>query len=121
MGTNANFGRTTTKTLLLSLLTPMFQARTKYLEVDFHYVRELVVAGTLNVCYIPSHLQVAYIFTKGLPLDQFLFLKSNLIHTGSLSLLGDDIPHNSQRKYVDSLNQTHNQAGHLLDNEGQSC
>lgn len=45
---------------------PILHARTKHIEVDFHFVREKVASGSLCVRYVPSHNQVADIFTKPL-------------------------------------------------------
>ncbi|KAM1824444.1 hypothetical protein ACFX13_024030 [Malus domestica] len=57
---------------------PVFHARTKHLEVDYHYVREKVVRGQLLVNYICSQDQIADLFTKGLSSSRFKFLVSNL-------------------------------------------
>jgi hypothetical protein len=43
---------------------PRFHARTKYIEVDFHFVREKVALGALEVQFIASGDQIADIFTK---------------------------------------------------------
>lgn len=45
---------------------PILHARTKHIEVDFHFVREKVSSGSLSIRYVPSHLQLADIFTKSL-------------------------------------------------------
>jgi histone deacetylase 1/2 len=43
---------------------PMFYARTKHIEVDFHFVREKVAMGALDVRFVSSEDQVADAFTK---------------------------------------------------------
>ena len=50
---------------------PVFHARTKHIEVHYHFVREKVLEGKIDLVYIPTHQQVADIFTKALPRDSF--------------------------------------------------
>lgn len=49
----------------------VFHARTKHIEIDHHFVREKVAFGSLVTWFVPSHQQVADIFTKPLPRDVF--------------------------------------------------
>ncbi|GKF49981.1 gag/pol polyprotein [Tanacetum coccineum] len=46
---------------------PIFRARTKHVEIDYHFVREKVAQGDLRVQHISTHDQIADIFTKPLP------------------------------------------------------
>ncbi|GJX55349.1 ribonuclease H-like domain-containing protein [Tanacetum coccineum] len=46
---------------------PVQHQRTKHIEIDIHFVRDLVVAGQVRVLHVPSRYQYADIFTKGLP------------------------------------------------------
>ncbi|GJT15041.1 ribonuclease H-like domain-containing protein [Tanacetum coccineum] len=41
--------------------------RTKHIEIDIHFVRDMVTAGHVRVLHVPSRYQYANIFTKGLP------------------------------------------------------
>lgn len=57
---------------------PVLHARTKHIEIDLHFVRDRVIAKLLEVRYIDSPYQIADLFTKPLPISQFVFLLSKL-------------------------------------------
>ncbi|GKC01054.1 ribonuclease H-like domain-containing protein [Tanacetum coccineum] len=46
---------------------PVQHQRTKHIEIDIHFVRDMVTAGQVRVLHVPSRYQYADIFTKGLP------------------------------------------------------
>nr|GEZ12340.1 ribonuclease H-like domain-containing protein [Tanacetum cinerariifolium] len=46
---------------------PVQHQRTKHIEIDIHFVRNLVAPGQVRVLHVPSRFQYADIFTKGLP------------------------------------------------------
>ena len=50
---------------------PVFHARTKHIEVHYHFIREKVLAGQIDMSYVQTGEQVADIFTKALPRDKF--------------------------------------------------
>jgi hypothetical protein len=52
----------------------IFNARTKHLEIDFHFVRELVAAKSLEILFIPSFDQLADVLTKPLVSKRFHLL-----------------------------------------------
>ncbi|GKC01733.1 ribonuclease H-like domain-containing protein [Tanacetum coccineum] len=45
---------------------PVQHQRTKHIEIDIHFVCDLVAAGQVRVLHVPSRYQFADIFTKGL-------------------------------------------------------
>jgi hypothetical protein len=44
-----------------------FHARTKHINIRYHYVRSLVQSGLLDLQYCPTEDDIADIFTKALP------------------------------------------------------
>ncbi len=42
----------------------MFHARTKHIEVHYHFIREKVLAGEIDLIYVSTEDQVADIFNK---------------------------------------------------------
>ena len=57
---------------------PLFHARTKHIEIDFHFVRDQVLKGQLLVRLISTKDQYADALTKPLPSLRFQLLRSNL-------------------------------------------
>ncbi|GJX79742.1 ribonuclease H-like domain-containing protein [Tanacetum coccineum] len=51
---------------------------TKHIEIDRHFVRDLVAAGQVRVLHVPFRYQYADIFTKGLPSALFEEFRSSL-------------------------------------------
>nr|KAJ0224458.1 hypothetical protein LSAT_V11C100013840 [Lactuca sativa] len=68
---------------------PVFHARTKHVEVDFHFVREQVARGQLNVQFISTSDQIADVFTKPLSSQRFQFLRSKLQVVSCPQLAGE--------------------------------
>jgi histone deacetylase 1/2 len=57
---------------------PVFHARAKHIEIDFHFVRERVARKQLEVRFVSTEDQVADGFTKALPHRKFEEFKNNL-------------------------------------------
>jgi hypothetical protein len=67
---------------------PVFHARTKHIEVDYHFVRKRVARKQLKIRFISTNDQVADGFTKALSLHKFTSFQHNL-NLGRLRLTGD--------------------------------
>nr|GEX87938.1 ribonuclease H-like domain-containing protein [Tanacetum cinerariifolium] len=57
---------------------PVQHQRTKHIEIDIHFVRDLVTDGHVRVLHVPSRYQYVDIFTKGLPSALFEDFRSSL-------------------------------------------
>jgi hypothetical protein len=67
----------------------IFHARTKHIEVDYHFNREKILHKDLVAHYISTEDHCADIFTKGLTSARFLFLRDKLMVTSlPMSLRG---------------------------------
>jgi hypothetical protein len=52
--------------------------RSKHIDLDYHFVIELVGIRELKIRYVPTYLQIADILTKSLDQPAFIFLHSKL-------------------------------------------
>ena len=49
---------------------PMHHAKTKYVDVQLHFIRDHVEKGTIDVKYCPTENMLADLMTKGLPRER---------------------------------------------------
>ena len=52
---------------------PVQHSRTKHIDIKYHFIREYVMNGTVEMHFVPSGEQIADIFTK--PLDESTFIR----------------------------------------------
>ena len=89
----------------------MFHDRTKHIEVHYHYVRERLSAGEINLVYVTTQDNLADLFTKALPCDKFKAFRTALgllpfvdqsIETGTSLYMSVNScsPHHSQGGFV---------------------
>nr|GEU95449.1 ribonuclease H-like domain-containing protein [Tanacetum cinerariifolium] len=57
---------------------PVQHQRTKHIEIDIHFIRDMVQTGHIRVLHVPSRYQYADIFTKGLLTALFENFRSSL-------------------------------------------
>ena len=56
----------------------MFHDRSKHIEIRFHFIRDYVQRGAVELQYISTDEQVADILTKSLGRGNFVFFRDKL-------------------------------------------
>ncbi|GJY65538.1 putative ribonuclease H-like domain-containing protein [Tanacetum coccineum] len=57
---------------------PVQHSRTKHIAVRYHFIKEHVEKGTIELYFVKTDYQLADIFTKALPVDRFNYLVRRL-------------------------------------------
>ncbi|XP_020086744.1 uncharacterized protein LOC109709084 [Ananas comosus] len=63
---------------ILSQINPIFHARSKHIEIDYHFIREKVAFGHLVTRFVSSPHQLADVLTKPLSKSGFTQLRTKL-------------------------------------------
>ncbi|GKF36133.1 ribonuclease H-like domain-containing protein, partial [Tanacetum coccineum] len=69
---------------------PVQHQRTKHIEIDIHFVCDMVARGQVRVLHVPSRYQYANIFTKGLPSVLFEEFHTSLSVRPSLAQIAEE-------------------------------
>ncbi|KAF0710035.1 Aste57867_5664 [Aphanomyces stellatus] len=57
---------------------PAHHDRTKHISTKYHFVRDQVEKGRIQLSYCPTKLMIADILTKAIPREQFEILRSKM-------------------------------------------
>jgi hypothetical protein len=57
---------------------PVFHDRSKHIEIRYHFIRDWVQRGAVQLQYIPTDDQVADILTKALPRGKHVFFRDKM-------------------------------------------
>ena len=57
---------------------PIQHSRTKHIDIQHHFIRELIENKFVVIEYVATDKQLAYIFTKTLDSSKFIFLRKAL-------------------------------------------
>nr|GEU56296.1 retrovirus-related Pol polyprotein from transposon TNT 1-94 [Tanacetum cinerariifolium] len=71
------------KSALAISCNPVQHSRTKHIAVRYHFIKEHVEKGSIELYFVKTDYQLADLFTKALPVDRFNYL---VCHLGMHSL-----------------------------------
>ncbi|KAI5343593.1 hypothetical protein L3X38_011469 [Prunus dulcis] len=57
---------------------PVFHQKTKHIDRRYHFIKDALQEGIINLIYCPTNEQLAVIFTKSLAKDRFCYLRDKL-------------------------------------------
>nr|GEV71759.1 retrovirus-related Pol polyprotein from transposon TNT 1-94 [Tanacetum cinerariifolium] len=68
---------------------PVQHSRTKHIDIRYHFIKEKVEKGIVELFFVGTEYQLADLFTKALPEERFKFLFKRLVHNTVLNVLGE--------------------------------
>ncbi|MCO5597015.1 hypothetical protein L7F22_051088 [Adiantum nelumboides] len=74
----ANTIYTDSQSTLVVARNPIFHARTKHIDVHYHYVRKQLSAGEINLACVPTQDNLADLFPKALSREKFEAFRKGL-------------------------------------------
>nr|GFC17303.1 retrovirus-related Pol polyprotein from transposon TNT 1-94 [Tanacetum cinerariifolium] len=57
---------------------PVQHSRTKHIDVRYHFIKEKVEKGIVELFFVGTEYQLADLFTKALPVERFQYLVRRL-------------------------------------------
>lgn len=57
---------------------PVFHSKSKHIRIKYHFIRDLIKEGDIDVKFCKTQEQVADIFTKALKIETFYKMKEKL-------------------------------------------
>nr|GEW81047.1 copia protein [Tanacetum cinerariifolium] len=68
---------------------PVQYSRTKHIDVRYHFIKEKVEKGIVELFFVRIKYQLADLFTKALPEERFKYLIRRLVHNSVPNVLGE--------------------------------
>ena len=59
-------------------VNPVFHDKSKHIEIRYHFIRDMVQKGAVELQYIPTDDQTADVLTKPLPRVKFEYFRGRL-------------------------------------------
>nr|GEX88184.1 reverse transcriptase domain-containing protein [Tanacetum cinerariifolium] len=72
------------KSAIAISFNPVQHSRTKHIAIRFHFIKEHMEKGTIELYFVKTDYQLADIFTKALPIDRFNYLVRRLARAGRI-------------------------------------
>ena len=69
------------------LVNLVFHNKSKHIEIQYHFIRDMVQKGAVELQYIPTNDQTADVLTKPLPRVKFEYFRGGLRVEENTSLL----------------------------------